>query len=67
MQQTSLLLLLEKFLQCWVLEFLQTKPDPYAALVFHSLEAQPEGHHYKLMVTYNIGSWKAPGLCNVHT
>ena len=26
-----------------VLEFLQTEPDPYAALVFHPLEAEPEG------------------------
>ena len=67
MEQTFLLSLLEIFLRYWVLEFLQTEPDPYAALVFHPLEAELEGHHYKFMVTSNIGSWKAPGLCNVHT
>ena len=50
-----------------ILEFLQTEPDPYATLVFHPLEVEPEGHHYKFMVTSNTGSWKAPGLCNVHT
>ena len=47
-------------------EFLQTEPDPYVALDFHPLEAESEGHHYKLMVTSNISSWKAPGFCNVH-
>ena len=64
-EQTFLLSLLEKFLWCrdpWVSP---TEPDPYAALVFHPLEAEPEGHHYKFMVTSNISSWKAPGLCNV--
>ena len=30
------------------------------SLVFHPLEAQSEGHHYKPMITSNIGSWKAP-------
>ena len=50
-----------------VLEFLQTEPDPYAALVFHPLEEESQGHHYKLRVTSNTGSWKAPGLCNVNT
>ena len=52
--------------RCWkifcdvgVLKFLKTEPDPYVALVFHPLEAESEGHHYKLMVTSDIGSWKA--------
>ena len=43
-----------------VLEFLQTEPDPYLALVLRPLEAESEGHHYKLMVTSSINSWKAP-------
>ena len=47
-----------------ILEFLQTQPDLYVALVFHPLEAESEGHHCKLMV--NIGSWKVAGLCDVH-
>ena len=55
------------FCDVGVLEFLQTEPDSYAALTFHPLEAESEGHHYKLMVTSNISSWKARGLCNVHT
>ena len=63
MEQTFLLLLLENFCDVGVLEFLQTEPDPYAALVFHPLEAEPEGHHYKFMVTSIIGLWKAPGFC----
>ena len=50
-----------------VLEFLQTEPDPYFALDFHPFEAESECHHYKLMVTSDSGSWKAPGLCDVHT
>ena len=50
-----------------VLEFLQTEPDPYIAPVFHPLEAESEGRHYNFMFISNIGSWKAPGLCNVHT
>ena len=58
---------LKNFCDVGILEFLQTEPDPYAALVFHPLEAELEGHHYKFVVTSNIGSWKAPGLCNVHT
>ena len=58
---------LKKVCDVGVLEFLQTEPDPYVALVFHSLEAESEGQHYKLMVTSNIGSWKAPGLCDVNT
>ena len=33
-----------------VLEFLQTEPDPFVALVLHPLEAESEGHHYKLVV-----------------
>ena len=37
------------------------------ALVFHPLEAELEGPHHKFMVTSNIGSWKDPGLYNVHT
>ena len=49
-----------------VLEFLQAEPDSYGALVFHPLEAESEGHHYKIMVTSNISFWKAPGHCNVH-
>ena len=57
MEQTVLLLLL---CDVGVLEFLQTEPDPYVALVFHPLGAESEGHHYKLMVTSNICSWKAP-------
>ena len=51
----------------WVLEFLQTEPDPYVALIFHPLETESEGHHYKLMVTSGMGSWRALGLCDVHT
>ena len=50
-----------------VLEFLQTEPDSNVALVFDPLEAVSEGHHYKFMVISNIGSGKAPGLCNVLT
>ena len=50
-----------------VLGFFQTEPDPYVALVFHRLEAESEGHYYKLVVTSSISSWKAPGLCNVRT
>ena len=50
-----------------VLEFLQAEPDPYVALVFRPLEAESEGYHNKLMVTSNIGSWKAPDFRNVHT
>ena len=65
MEQTFLLSMLENFLG--VLEFLQTEPDPHSALVLHPFEAEPERHHYKFMVTSNIGSWKAPGLCNVQT
>ena len=31
-------------------------------------EAESKGHHYnKPMVTSNISSWKAPGLCDVRT
>ena len=57
MEQTFLLLFCSKyFYTVGVLEFLQTEPDPYVALVFHPLEAGSEGHHYKLMVTSNIGS-----------
>ena len=37
------------------------------ALVFHPLETESEGHHYKLMTTSKPSSWKAPRLCNVHT
>ena len=60
---------LKNFCDVGVLEFLQTEPYPYAALVFHPLESEPEGHHYKFkfMVISNIGFWKVPGLCNVHT
>ena len=58
---------LKNFCNVGVLEFFQTEPDPYVALVFPPLEAESEGHHYKLLVTSNISSWKAPGLCNVHT
>ena len=47
---------LKKFCDVGILEFLQTEPDPYAALVFHPLETELEGHHYKFMVTSNIGS-----------
>ena len=50
-----------------VLKFLKTEPDPYVALVFRPLEVVSEGHHYKLMVISDIGSWKAPGLCDVYT
>ena len=56
MEQTFLLSLLENFCDVGVLEFLQTEPGPFAALVFHPLEAELEGHHYKFMVTFNIGS-----------
>ena len=62
-----LLALLEKICDVGVLKFLQTEPDPYVALVFHPLETEHKGHHYKLMVTSKIGSWKAPGLGNIHT
>ena len=55
------------FCDVGVLEFFQTEPDSHAALVFHPLEAEPEGHHYKFMATFNITSWKASGLCNVYT
>ena len=51
---------------CSVFKFLKTEFDPYVSLVFHPLEAESEGHHYKLMVTSDIGSWKTPGLCDVH-
>ena len=57
----------KNFCNVGILEFLQTEPDPYVALVFHALKAESEGHHNKLMVTSNIGSWKAPGLCDIHT
>ena len=57
----------KNFCDVGVLEFLQTEPDPYVTLVFHPLEAETDGHHYKFMVTSDIDSWKAPGLCNVHT
>ena len=57
----------KKFCDVGILEFLQTEPDPYAAMVFHPLEMESEGHHYKLMVTSDVGSWKAPGLCIVNT
>ena len=57
----------KKICDVGVLELLQTEPEPYVALVLHPLEAESEGHHYKLMVTSNIGSWKTPGLCNAHT
>ena len=43
-------------------QFLQTEPDPYAALVFHPLEAELEGHHYKFVVTSNIGAFQEPIL-----
>ena len=66
-RQTFLLSLLEKFYDVRVLKFLKTEPEPYFALVFYPLEAESEGHHYKLMVTSDIGSWKAPGLCDIHT
>ena len=46
----------KNFCDVGVLEFLQTEPDHYAALVFHHLETEPEGHHYKFIVTSNIGS-----------
>ena len=52
---------LKHFCDVGVLEFLQTKNDPFGALLFHPLEAELEGHHYKFMVTSNIGYWKAPG------
>ena len=45
-----------RFYDVGVLEFLQTEPDPHVALVFHPLEAESEGHHYKLMVISDIGS-----------
>ena len=35
---------LKNFCDVGVLEFLQTEPDPFAALVFHPLEAELEGH-----------------------
>ena len=57
----------KNFCDVGLLEFLQTEPDPYAALVFHPLEAEPEGRHCKFMVTSSIGLWEVPGLCNVHT
>ena len=57
----------KNFCDVGVLEFLQTEPNPYVALVFHPVEAESEGHHYKFQVTSSIGSWKAPGLCDVHT
>ena len=66
-KQTFLLLLLEICLRCWVLEFLQTEPDPYVALAFHPLETESEGYHYKLTITFDIGSWKTTGLSDVHT
>ena len=58
---------LKYFCNVGVLEFLQTEPDRYVALVFHPLVAESKGHHHKLIVTSNIGSWKVPGLYDVHT
>ena len=40
MEQTLLLLLLEKFCDVGVLEFLQIEPDPDIAPVFHPLEVK---------------------------
>ena len=57
----------KNFCDVGVLEFLQTEPDPCVALVFHPLEAKSEGHHYKFMITSNIGSRNAPGLYYIHT
>ena len=57
----------KNFCDVGVLAFLKTKPDLHVALVFHPLEVESEDYHYKLMVTSDIGSWKDPGLCNVHT
>ena len=57
----------KNFCYVGVLKFLKTEPDPCVALVFHPLEAESEGHHYKLMVTSDIGFWKVPSLCDVHT
>ena len=57
----------KKFCNVEVLEFLQTEPDPYVVQVFNPLEAESEGHQSKLMVTSDISTWKAPGLCTVHT
>ena len=45
----------------------QCLPRMYVALGFHPLEVESEGHHYKLIVTSEIGPWKAPGICDVHT
>ena len=68
MEQTFLLLFArKKFCDVGVLEFLQTELDPYVVMFFHPLETEAEGHHYKLMVTSNIFSWKDLGLCDVHT
>ena len=50
---------LKKFCFVGVIEFLQTEPDHYVALIFLPLEVESEDH-YKLPIT-------APGLCNVYT
>ena len=50
-----------------VLEFLKAELDSYFDLLFHPLEAESEGHHYKLMVASYVGSWRVPGLCDVNT
>ena len=48
---------LKNFCNVGVLEFRQSLPDPYVALVFPPLEAESEDLHYKLMVTSNTSSW----------
>ena len=40
---------MKNFCDIGVLEFLKTEPDAYAALVFHPLEAEPEGHYVSMM------------------
>ena len=56
----------EVFCYVWILAFLKTELDPYVALLFNPMEAESEGHHHKPMVTSDVGSWKAPGLCKVN-
>ena len=45
----------KNFCDVGAFEFLQ-KPFSSVTLVFHPLGAESEGHHYKFMVTSNIGS-----------
>ena len=47
----------KNFCDVGVLEFLQTEPDPYVALVFHPLEAGSEGHHGNFQYWLLESSW----------